>query len=106
MACVTPESLFSLQRWLHFFFVHIVAFSSMWANSTRTNFLRNIPAFCQVDGGFFTPGTAYYVRVSAINSVGTSEAQEAETEDSCGEVEQACSPRAPPPPPVDAKVTN
>lgn len=79
--------------------VHVVE------NPTRINpsFRANL-VFSQVDGGFFTPGTAYYVRVSAINSAGTSEAQEAETKDLCGEVDQACSPRAPPPPPVDAKV--
>lgn len=58
----------------------------------------------QIDGGFLSPGTPYYVQVSAINSVGVSEAQQAETEVDCGDVDEACAPRAPPPPPTDAKV--
>lgn len=59
----------------------------------------------KVDGGFLYPGTPYYVRVSSINSVGVGEAQEAETQEDCGDVDAACSPRAPPSPPVDAKVS-
>lgn len=61
-------------------------------------------ASVQVDGGFLSPGTAYHVRVSAINAAGASEDQEAEVQDNCGDVVDACTPRAPPPPPVDAKV--
>lgn len=99
-ACIRSRSrdgcICFYRRWR---LVHVVK------NSTRINpSFRDNLVFSQVDGGFFTPGTAYYVRVSAINSAGTSEAQEAETKDLCGEVDQACSPRAPPPPPVDAKV--
>lgn len=59
----------------------------------------------QIDGGFLSPGTPYYLRISAINSVGVGEALEADTEDTCGDVVDACSPRAPPPPPTAAKVS-
>ncbi|CAM9560272.1 unnamed protein product, partial [Sphacelaria rigidula] len=58
----------------------------------------------QIDGGFLSPGTPYYLRLSAINSVGVGAALGADTEDTCGDVVDACSPRAPPPPPTAAKV--
>ncbi|CAN0414307.1 unnamed protein product, partial [Scytosiphon promiscuus] len=57
-----------------------------------------------IDGGFLSPGTPYYVRVSAVNDIGVSEAQSSEAQGGCGNVEEACAPRAPPPPPVAAKV--
>ncbi|CAM9431342.1 unnamed protein product, partial [Hapterophycus canaliculatus] len=56
------------------------------------------------NGGFLSPGTPYFVRVSAMNSVGVGEAQSSETQEGCGSIEGACAPRAPPPPPTAAKV--
>lgn len=82
----------------------VVTGSSGGVDVTAATTQQHLSVATQIDGGFLSPGTAYFTRISAINSVGVGEAQESESQDDCGGVEGACAPRAPPPPPVDAKV--
>ena len=78
------------------------AFRVQDGSSNRTTVLAQVHATTDIDGGYLTPGTAYFVRVSARNRVGTGPPQEATPlEFPTGE---AIAPQAPPGLPLEVRV--
>ncbi|CAM9321423.1 unnamed protein product, partial [Phaeothamnion confervicola] len=83
-------------------------------NATVATTRQQVAVATATDGGVLSPGTPYYVRVSAVNAAGIGRAQDAATAADClpdgveagGAVEAAgaCVPRAPPGPAAAAFV--
>jgi hypothetical protein len=71
----------------------------------RSTILAQVSLSTDIDGGFLSPGTAYYVRVSAKNDVGTGPPQMAVPTDPILEnVDNSLAPQAPPGLPTNVRV--
>jgi hypothetical protein len=71
--------------------------------SNRTTVLAQVNVATDIDGGYLTPGTAYYVRVAARNAVGLGLAREA-VPDTEFKIGNSVAPQAPPGLPTNVRV--